>query len=93
LWGQGFRPGGLAAGELGLGVGELLQGVVPFGFQAPGDQPVFRVDSPVPAFGSASLVAGLFDLASPLGQRGIVAVLKVLSGGQGGVQRSGDQGG
>ena len=34
---EGFRPRGLSAGEFGLGVGQLLQGVVPFAFQGAGN--------------------------------------------------------
>src|SRR5260370_1314516 len=30
--GEGLRPDGFAAGELGFGFGELLQGGIPFGF-------------------------------------------------------------
>ncbi len=91
LWGQGFRAGGFAAGEFGLGVGEGLQRGVPFGFQAAGDQPVVGVDGAVAAFGPAGLVAGLLDLAAPLRQRGVVAVLELLGGGQAGLQRGGLQ--
>ena len=84
---EGFRARGLSAGEFGLGVGQLLQRGVPLGFQAAGDQPVVGVDGPVAALGSAGPVAGLFDLAAPLGQRGVVAVLELLGGGQAGLQR------
>ena len=84
---EGFRPRGLSAGKFGLGVGQLLQGVVPFAFQGAGNQPVVGVDGPVTALGSAGPVAGLFDLPSPLGQRRIVAVLELPGGGQAGLQR------
>jgi hypothetical protein len=66
-------------------------GIVPFCFQAAGDQPVVGVDGAVVALGFAGVVAGLFDLASPLGQRGVVAVLELLGGGQAGLQRGGSQ--
>src|SRR5205823_12110853 len=62
-----------------------------FGFQAAGDQSVVRVDGPVAAFGFGRGVAGLFDLAAPLVQRGVVAVLERFGGGQAGVQRGGLQ--
>ena len=91
LRGQGFRARGLAASEFGLGVGQLLQRGVPLGFQAAGDQPVVRVDGPVAALGPAGLVAGLLDLSAPLGERGVVAVLELLGGGQAGLQRGGLQ--
>ena len=58
LRGQGFRSGGFAAGEFGLGVGEGLQRLVPFGFQAAGDQAVVGVDGAVAAFGPAGLGSG-----------------------------------
>jgi hypothetical protein len=80
LWGQGFRACGFAAGEFGLGVGEGLQRGVPFGFQAAGDQPVVGVDGAVAVFGATGLVSGLFELASPLVERGVVAVFEVLGG-------------
>ena len=85
--GEGLRPGGLAAGELGFSIGELLQGGVPFGFQAAGDQPVVRVDGPVAALGPGGVVAGLLDLTAVLVQRGVVAVLELRGGVQAGVQR------
>jgi hypothetical protein len=88
---QGFRARGLAASEFGLGVGELVQRGVPLGFQAPGDQPVVRVDGPVAALGGAGVVAGLLDLAAPLCERGVVTVLELLRGGQAGLQRGGRQ--
>ena len=91
LWGQGFRSGRFAAGEFGLGVGERCSAVVPFGFQAAGDQAVVGVDRAVAAFGPAGLVAGLLDLSAPLRERGVVAVLEVLGGGQAGLQRGGLQ--
>ena len=87
--GQGFRARGLAASELVLGVGQLVQRGVPLGFQTPGDQPVVRVDGPVAALGGAGVVAGLLDLSAPLCERGVVAVLEVLRGGQAGLQRGG----
>ena len=91
--GKGRRPGGLAAGELGFGVGELLQGGVPFGFQAAGDQPVLGVDRAVAALGLDGLVAGLLDLAAVLVQRRVVAVLELLGGVQAGLQRGRLEGG
>ena len=87
LGGQGFRSCCFAAGEFGLGVGEGLQRGVPLGLQSAGDQPVVRVDGAVAALGAAGLVAGLLDLAAPLRQRGVVAVLELLGGGQAGLQR------
>jgi hypothetical protein len=65
---QRFRACGLAAGEFGLGVGQVLQGGVPLGFQATGDEAVVWVDGPVAAFCLAGQEAGLFGLASPLCQ-------------------------
>ena len=56
--GSGFSVGWFAAGEFGLGVGELLQRGVPFGFQAAGDQAVVGVDGAVAAFGPAGPVSG-----------------------------------
>ena len=78
MWGQGFRARMLAAGEFFLGVGDLLQRLVPLSLQSPGDQAVVGVDSPVAALSPACLVAGLLGLAPPLRERGVVAVLKLL---------------
>src|ERR1019366_625586 len=83
--------GGLAAGELGLGVGVLAEGLFPFGFQAAGDQPVVRVDGPVAALGPGRVVAGLLHLAVPLGEGGVVAVFELPGGGQAGLQRGGGE--
>jgi len=66
LPGEAFGAGGLATGELGIGIGVLAEGLLPLGFQAAGDQPVVRVDSPVAAFGPGRVVAGLLGLAVPL---------------------------
>jgi hypothetical protein len=87
----GFRSARFAAGEFGVGVGELLQRLVPFGFQPAGDQAVVGVDRAVAAFGATGPIAGLLDLPAPLRQGGVVAVLEVLGGGQAGLQRGGLQ--
>jgi hypothetical protein len=80
--GEGLGAGGGAAGQLGLGRGQFGEGVFPVGFQAAGDQTVFGVDGPVTAFRPARLVAGVFDLAAPLVQGGVVTVFELLGGGQ-----------
>jgi hypothetical protein len=85
--GEGLGPGGLAAGQLGLGVGELAERVFPLGFQAAGDQPVVGVDGAVAALGPGGVVAGLLGLAAVLVQRRVVAVLDLLGGLQAGAQR------
>ena len=54
--------------------------------QAAGDQPVFRVDRLVAAFGPGGLVAGLLDLAPVLLQGCVVALLELLGGLQAGLQ-------
>src|SRR5215213_6889196 len=89
LRGQGFRARMLAAGEFLLGVGDLLQRLVPLSLQSPSDQAVVGVDSPVAALCPVCLVAGLLGLAPPLRKRGVVAVLKLLGGGQAHLQRRG----
>ena len=88
---EAFGAGGLAAGELGLGIGVLAEGLLPLGFQAAGDQPVVRVDSPVAAFGAGRVVAGLLGLAAPLGEGGVVAVFELLGGDQAGLQGGGGE--
>jgi hypothetical protein len=64
-----------------------LQRGVQLGLQAAGDQPVVRVDGAVAAFRAAGLIPCLLDLAAPLSQRSVVAVLELLGGGQAGLQR------
>ena len=59
--------GGFAAVQLGFGVLSGLRRGFPFGFQAPGDQPVLRVDGAVAALGPGGGVAGLLGLAAPAG--------------------------
>jgi hypothetical protein len=78
--GERGGPGGLAAGELGLGGGQLGERFFPGGFQAAGDQPAVRVDRLVAALGLCGLVAGLLDLAAPLLKRGVVALLELPGG-------------
>ena len=87
--GQGLPARMLAAGEFFLGVGEVLQRLVPLGLQTVGDQAIVGVDGPVAALRPACLVAGLLGLASPLRERGVVAVFKLLGGGQARLQRGG----
>jgi hypothetical protein len=87
--GQGRGTVLLAAGQLVPGVGQCLQRGVPLGFQAAGDQPVFRVDRPVAAFGSGRGVAGLLDLAAVLVEDGVVASFQLLGCQQAGAQRGG----
>lgn len=65
--GEGPGSCGLASGQLGFGVGEGSECLLPVGFQAAGDQPVLRVDGPVAAFGLGRVITRAFDLAAPLG--------------------------
>src|SRR6266542_1034035 len=76
--GERGRAGGLAAGELGFGTGQLREGGVQLGFQAAGHQPVLRVDRAVTAFGPGCCVAGLLGLAAVLGDDRIMAGFQLL---------------
>src|SRR5262249_51161644 len=78
--GEGCRAGGLAAGELGFGGGQVGERFLPGGFQAAGDQPVAGVDGLVAALGLGGLVAGLLDLAAPLLQGSVVPLLELPGG-------------
>jgi len=62
--GEGFGADRFLAGEVVLCRGQGGQGVFPVGFETSGDEAVIGVDGEVAAFGC--LVAGDFDLASPL---------------------------
>src|SRR5262249_15439362 len=85
--GEGCRAGGLAAGELGFGGGQVGERFLPGGFQAAGDQPVAGVDGLVAALGLGGRVAGLLDLAAPLLQGSVVPLLELPGGLQAGAQR------
>src|ERR1019366_9071516 len=78
--------GGLAAVQFGVSVAGGGERGFPLGFQAAGDQPVFRVDGPVAAFGSGRGVAGLLGLAAPLIERGVVPGLDLVRGVECGLQ-------
>ena len=85
--------------ELGLGLGELAERVLPVALQAAGDEPVLGLDLAIAALGSLGLVSGALDLQPPLLQRGVVVLLERFGGlqrglhagrGERGEQRAGD---
>ena len=97
--GQRARALLLAQRELGLGLGELAERVLPVALQAAGDEPVLGLDLAVAALGPVGLVSGALDLQPPLLQRGVVVLLerfgrlqRGLHAGRGerGEQRAGD---
>ena len=59
--------------------------------QSAGDEPVFRIDRLITAFGFGDRVAGGFHLAAPLLQGGVVAVFELLGRLQAGLRRRGGQ--
>ena len=79
--GEGAGPGRLAAGQFGLGVGERGELGLPVGFEPSGHQAVVGVDGQVTPLGFGGFVAGLFDLAAPLVQGGVVVGLEDFRGG------------
>ena len=98
----GERPRALvlAQRELGLGVGELAERVLPVALEAAGDEPVLGLDLAVAALGPLGLVLGALDLQPPLLERGVVVLLERLGGvqrglhaggGERGQQRAGDR--
>lgn len=74
----GERAGSLlfAQRELGLGLGELDEGVLPVALQAAGDQTVLGLDLAVAALGALGLIGGALELQAPLAQRGVVVGLE-----------------
>ena len=76
----GERPRALllAQRELGLGLGELCERVLPVALQAAGDEPVLGLDLAIAALGPLGLVLGALDLQPPLLQRRVVVLLERL---------------
>ena len=68
----------LAQRELGLGLGERAERVLPVALQAAGDEPVLGLDLAVAALRPVGLVLGALELQPPLGERGVVVVLRAL---------------
>src|ERR671918_30884 len=91
----GERPGPrrLPPCQFGFGVGQRGELGFPVGLQAAGHQAVVRVDGQVAPLGSYGLVAGSFDLASPLAEGGVVVSFDHLGGSEGGGHAGGSEGG
>src|SRR5918996_1277464 len=79
--------------QFGFGVGQRGELGFPVGLQAAGHQAVVRVDGQVAPLGSDGLVAGSFDLASPLAEGGVVVSFDHLGGSEGGGHAGGSEGG
>ena len=62
-----------APGELGFGLLELAQALLPLALEAAGDETVLGIDSAIAAFGTLCLVPGPFSGEPALGER-IVAI-------------------
>ena len=89
----------LAQRELGFGLGELAERVLPVALQAAGDEPVLGLDLAIATLGPIGLVSGALDLQPPLLQRGVVVLFERLGclqrglhagRGERGEQRAGD---
>ena len=98
--GQRAWPLLLAQRELGLGLRELGERVLPVAFQAAGDEAVLGLDLAVASLRAVGLVFGALDLQPPLLQRGVVVGLERFGrlqrglhagGGERGQQRAGDR--
>src|ERR1700676_1138541 len=61
-----------ATRKLGLGALELAQAVLPFGFDATGDQAIVGVDGAIATLGALCLVACALERETPLRQRAVV---------------------
>ena len=64
--------------QLGLGLGERAERVLPVALQAAGDEAVLGLDLAVAALGPLGLVSRALDLQPPLRERGVVVVLERL---------------
>ena len=67
-----------APGQLGFGLGQVAQALLPFGFEPAGDQAVVGIDRAVAPFGPLRSIALALDLAPPLRQGGIAIGFELL---------------
>lgn len=68
---------------------QVAQAILPLGFQAAGDQPVFGLDRPITAFGSLGFVASALHFQAPLRQSCVVVDLELLDTELQGLDRGG----
>ena len=65
---------------------EFPEALLPFGFESPGDQPVFGFDRAIAPFGFVGFVTGALNSQTPLREGGVVIGFPLLSGPQSGLQ-------
>src|SRR6202045_1104000 len=75
-----------AAGELGFGLLELAQALLPLALEAAGDETVLGIDSAIAAFGTLCLVPGTFSGEPALGERIVAIGLEPFGGGESGFE-------
>ena len=74
----------LAAAQFRFGGGQIAQAILPFGFQSAGHQSIFRLYSPISAFGPFRLVARPLHFQPPLRQSRVMVGLELLDREHGG---------
>ncbi len=75
-----------APGELGFGLLELAQALLPLALKAAGDETVLGIDSAIAAFGTLCLVPGTFGGELPLGQRILAIGFEPFGSGESGFE-------
>jgi hypothetical protein len=75
-----------APGELGFGLLELAQALLPLALEAAGDEAVLGIDSAIAAFGTLCLVPGALGGEPPLGERIVAIGFAPFGGGERGFE-------
>src|SRR5882757_8482303 len=78
-----------APGELGFGLLELAQALLPLALEAARDEAVLGIDSAIAAFGTLCLVPGTLGGELPLGERILAIRLEPFGGGESGFKTGG----
>ena len=73
-------------GELGFGLLELAQALLPLALEAAGDETVLGIDSAIAAFGTLCLVPGPFSGEPALGERIVAIGFEPFGGGESGFE-------
>src|SRR5215472_3175755 len=85
------RPFAFTPGELGLGLLELAQALLPFALKTAGDKTVLGIDSAIAAFGALCLVPGTLGGEPALGERIVAIGFEPFGGGESGFKSRGSQ--
>src|SRR4029077_1791584 len=75
-----------APGELGFGLLELAQALLPLALEAAGDETVLGIDSAIAAFGTLCLVRATLGGELPRGERIVAIGFEPFGGGESGFE-------